>query len=126
MGAPSSPTGVLAASTLCQFRKAEQNVSNIALHLKWSEPVRKSALRRLYAVDAATNLLDLRSPPSNHLEKLRGDRDGQYSVRQQWRTGLVRGRESCPTTPSAAAIPFAPSRLRVEILSFIRENQKNQ
>ena len=55
--------------------------------LKWSEPIRKAALRRLYALDAATNLLDLRSPPSNQLEKLRGDRVGQYSIRinQQWR-----------------------------------------
>ncbi len=55
--------------------------------LSWSEPVRKAALRRLYALDAATNLLDLRSPPSNRLEKLRGDRAGHYSIRvnDQWR-----------------------------------------
>jgi len=33
--------------------------------LAWSELVRQAALRRLYALDAATNLLDLRSPPSN-------------------------------------------------------------
>ena len=55
--------------------------------MAWSEPIRKSALRRLYALDAATNLLDLRSPPSNRLEKLRGNRAGQYSIRinDQWR-----------------------------------------
>jgi proteic killer suppression protein len=48
-------------------------------------------LRRLYALDAATNLLDLRSPPSNHLEKLRGSRTGQYSIRvnDQWRICFV-------------------------------------
>ena len=30
---------------------------------------------------------DLRSPPANHLERLRGDREGQYSIRinDQWR-----------------------------------------
>ena len=55
--------------------------------LAWSESVRKAALRRLYALDAATNLLDLRSPPSNRLEKLHGERAGQYSIRinDQWR-----------------------------------------
>ena len=38
-------------------------------------------------LDAATALSDLRVPPSNRLEKLRGDRDGLYSVRvnDQWR-----------------------------------------
>ncbi len=53
----------------------------------WSEGVRKAALRRLYALDAASNLLDLRNPPANRLEKLRGDRAGQYSIRvnDQWR-----------------------------------------
>lgn len=32
-------------------------------------------------IDAATNLNDLRVPPSNHLEKLSGDRKGQHSIR---------------------------------------------
>ena len=64
-----------------------EKVFNFQRTLAWSEPVRKAALRRLYALDAATNLLDLRSPPSNRLEKLRGDRLGQYSIRinDQWR-----------------------------------------
>jgi proteic killer suppression protein len=30
---------------------------------------------------AATNIEDLRAPPGNRLEKLRGDREGQYSIR---------------------------------------------
>jgi proteic killer suppression protein len=64
-----------------------EKVFNYEQTLRWSEPVRKAALRRLYALDAATNLLDLRSPPSNRLEKLRGGRSGQYSIRinDQWR-----------------------------------------
>jgi len=64
-----------------------EKVFNFQRTLAWSEPVRKAALRRLYALDAATNLLDLRSPPANRLEKLRGDRLGQYSIRinDQWR-----------------------------------------
>ena len=35
----------------------------------------------------AANLSDLRAPPGNRLEALRGDREGQHSIRinQQWR-----------------------------------------
>ena len=64
-----------------------EKVFNYQRTLAWSEPVRKAALRRLYALDAAMNLLDLRSPPANRLEKLRGDRVCQYSIRvnDQWR-----------------------------------------
>jgi len=44
-------------------------------------------LRKLVAVDAAEQLDDLRVPPGNRLEKLRGDRAGQHSIRvnEQWR-----------------------------------------
>lgn len=46
-----------------------------------------AALRKLLILDAAEALDDLRVPPGNRLEKLRGDRAGSYSVRvnQQWR-----------------------------------------
>jgi proteic killer suppression protein len=45
------------------------------------------ALRKLRMLDAAVNLGDLRSPPGNRLEKLKGDREGQWSIRinDQWR-----------------------------------------
>jgi toxin HigB-1 len=41
----------------------------------------------LSALDAAVILEDLRFPPGNHLEELRGDRAGQHSIRinDQWR-----------------------------------------
>lgn len=44
-------------------------------------------LRKLVAVHSASALEDLRVPPGNHLEKLRGERAGQYSIRvnDQWR-----------------------------------------
>lgn len=44
-------------------------------------------LRKLVAIDAAEVLEDLRVPPGNRLEKLRGDREGQHSIRvnDQWR-----------------------------------------
>jgi proteic killer suppression protein len=37
--------------------------------------------RKLAMVDGAAELDDLRIPPGNRLEKLRGDRQGQYSIR---------------------------------------------
>lgn len=47
----------------------------------------RRALRKLVLLDAATNLADLRVPPGNRLERLSGDRAGQYSIRinDQWR-----------------------------------------
>ncbi|MBX9931703.1 MAG: type II toxin-antitoxin system RelE/ParE family toxin [Methylobacterium sp.] len=43
--------------------------------------------RKLDLLDAATDLDDLRSPPANRLELLRGDRAGMYSIQinDQWR-----------------------------------------
>ena len=42
---------------------------------------------RLTQLDAATTLDDLRLPPSNRLEALKGDRKGKWSIRvnEQWR-----------------------------------------
>jgi len=39
------------------------------------------ALRKLDMIDAAEELSDLRSPPGNRLEALKGDRKGQHSIR---------------------------------------------
>ena len=45
------------------------------------------ARRKLNAIDAARSLIDLRSPPNNRLEKLKGDLGGYWSIRinDQWR-----------------------------------------
>lgn len=45
------------------------------------------ALRKLRILDAAMSLGDLRVPPGNRLERLRGERAGQHSIRinDQWR-----------------------------------------
>lgn len=40
-----------------------------------------AARRKLDALNAAESLADLRSPPGNRLEALRGDRSGQFSIR---------------------------------------------
>ena len=49
------------------------------------------AHRKLILLHAAADLRDLRIPPSNRLEKLRGSRDGQYSIRinDQYRVCFV-------------------------------------
>lgn len=49
--------------------------------------LRRVMLRKLVALDAAEALGDLRVPPGNRLEKRRGNRAGQHSVRvdEQWR-----------------------------------------
>ncbi len=53
--------------------------------------IQKTALRKLLILDAATSINDLRVPPGNRLEKLVGDRKGQYSIRinAQWRICFV-------------------------------------
>ena len=54
---------------------------------KLDQGTQRAALRKLLILDAAEALDDLRIPPDNRLEKLKGDRAGAYSVRinQQWR-----------------------------------------
>lgn len=51
------------------------------------------AERKLTMLDNAITLADLRSPPANRLEKLVGNRDGQYSIRinDQFRICFVWG-----------------------------------
>ena len=55
-------------------------------HRRWRS-FEKTALRKLDMLDAATELEDLRSPPGNRLELLKGGRAGQHSIRinDQWR-----------------------------------------
>ncbi len=54
---------------------------------RFARPMQRAALRKLLLLDAAESLQDLRVPPGNRLEKLSGDREGQYSIRinDQWR-----------------------------------------
>ncbi len=54
---------------------------------KFPPPVQRVALRKLLLLDAGESLDDLRVPPGNRLEKLHGNRAGQYSIRinDQWR-----------------------------------------
>ena len=51
------------------------------------QAIQRVAMRKLWVLDAATELSELRVPPNNHLEALHGDRRGQHSIRinRQWR-----------------------------------------
>jgi len=51
------------------------------------QDMQRAALRKLDMLNAASSLLELSSPLSNHLELLKGDLQGRYSIRinDQWR-----------------------------------------
>ena len=53
--------------------------------------IERQARRKLLLLDQARSLSDLRVPPGNRLERLRGDRRGQHSIRinDQWRVCFV-------------------------------------
>jgi proteic killer suppression protein len=54
---------------------------------KYPLDIQRTARRKLIYLDDAEDLQDLQAPPGNRLEKLKGDRAGQYSIRinDQWR-----------------------------------------
>jgi proteic killer suppression protein len=54
---------------------------------KLPKDIQRTARRKLIYLDDAEDLQDLLAPPGNRLEKLKGDRSGQYSIRinDQWR-----------------------------------------
>lgn len=49
--------------------------------------IQRRAMKKLWMIDASTDIKALRIPPSNQLEKLKGDRTEKYSIRinDQWR-----------------------------------------
>lgn len=70
-------------------RVAEIMAGNVPARFP-SDLVRRTQ-KAVRALENAEGLDDLRVPPSNHLEALRGDRDGQWSIRinLQWRLCFV-------------------------------------
>lgn len=48
---------------------------------KLPNSLQKIALRKLILIDNTSDINDLRVPPGNHLEALKGDRSGQYSIK---------------------------------------------
>jgi len=66
---------------------------------KLPRDIQQIALRKLFMLDKAQGLNDLRIPPANRLEALKNDRKGQYSIRinDQWRICFV-WTDNGPTT----------------------------
>ena len=60
-------------------------------HQQWStkfpRDIQARALKKLLLLNAAESEMDLRNPPGNRLERLKGDRAGEMSIRinRQWR-----------------------------------------
>jgi len=54
---------------------------------KYPKDIQRTARRKLIYLDDAEDFQDLLAPPGNHLEKLKGSRSGQFSIRinDQWR-----------------------------------------
>ena len=70
------------------FRDQEaERVFRREVSRRFPPDIHRVALRKLLILDAAESLQDLAVTPGNRLEKLRGRRDGQHSIRinEQWR-----------------------------------------
>ncbi|MFH0956010.1 MAG: type II toxin-antitoxin system RelE/ParE family toxin [Candidatus Falkowbacteria bacterium] len=55
--------------------------------LKLPSLIQRTAMRKLWMINAANSINDLKIPPANCLKKLKGKRKDQYSIRvnDQWR-----------------------------------------
>ncbi|MDO9529315.1 MAG: type II toxin-antitoxin system RelE/ParE family toxin [Syntrophales bacterium] len=70
------------------FRDKEtEKIINRQFSSKLPQNIQHIARKKLITLDAATKLNDLRIPPGNQLEALKGDRKSQHSIRinDQWR-----------------------------------------
>ncbi len=67
--------------------KETEKIFNRYFSKKLPQSIQKAAFRKLRMLNRARLLQDLKVPPSNHLEALKGNRKGQHSIRinDQWR-----------------------------------------
>ncbi|MGE0752040.1 MAG: type II toxin-antitoxin system RelE/ParE family toxin [Variibacter sp.] len=73
---------------ICGFHDAETERVWLGIRARGiAADIQAVALRKLRLLNNAKSLDDLRVPPGNRLERLRGDRAGQWSIRinDQWR-----------------------------------------
>ena len=71
--------------------KETEKIYNGRFSRRIPRDIHRIAARKLEMLAAAGELKSLRIPPSNRLEKLKGDRSGQYSIRinNQWRICFI-------------------------------------
>lgn len=76
---------------ILSYRDARTERFALGERVKTFEPFRRQAENRLERLDAARDIADLAALPGNRLERLAGDRHGQYSIRinDQWRICFV-------------------------------------
>jgi proteic killer suppression protein len=69
------------------FKCSDTEALSNGIRVKRFEKIASIARRKLRQLEIAANLEDLRVPPGNRLEMLKGNRTGQYSIRinRQWR-----------------------------------------
>lgn len=73
---------------ILSFRSKETGkIFNREFSQKLPHDIQRIALRKLIILHAATTINDLRVPPSNYLERLKGYKEERYSIRinDQWR-----------------------------------------
>ncbi len=71
--------------------KETKKIWDGAYSSKFPSDIQDRAMRKLRQLNAAIKLEDLKNPPGNNLELLKGNRKGQMSIRinQQWRLCFV-------------------------------------
>ena len=80
--------GVIVPVVIRSFKsRSAEEVWHGEVVRKWPVELQKVVRRKLRILNNAQNLSDLRVPPGNRLEALKGDRAGQFSIRinDQWR-----------------------------------------
>lgn len=89
---------------ILSYRDARTERFALGERIKAFEPFRRQAENRLERLDAARDIVDLAALPANRLERLSGDRKGQFSIRinAQWRICFVWGQRD--TGPSLVEI----------------------
>ena len=66
---------------LVSFRDADTEALAAGQNVRRFQSIQNVARRKLRQLQIAGRLDDLRVPPGNRLERLKGDRAGQYSIR---------------------------------------------
>ena len=61
--------------------KEAEKIFNDEFSKKLPQSIQGIARRKLYMIDSSTSIEDLRIPPSNHLERLKGKRSREWSIR---------------------------------------------
>lgn len=76
---------------ICSFRCSDTEGLFNSKAVKRFKNIERVARRKLLQIHAITRVEDLKVPPGNHFELLKGNRKGQYSIRinDQWRICFV-------------------------------------